>query len=71
MLSGRAIALQGVGFGPRAMALQGFASVSEEPAQVFISGGGPALWVPRPGADLVDERRRRQREDDSLLMLLM
>lgn len=68
-LSPLAIALQGIGFGPLAMAALGLLPEDDEPAVVPVSGGfsdAPWRWVPfQP----IKPRRPKKRRDTDVLFL--
>lgn len=61
----RATAVQGVGFAPRVLALQGFAPVAETPGY-SVGPGAPRRPLPRE----LPRRQRRDTDDDVLLFLL-
>jgi hypothetical protein len=64
MLSPRAIALQGIGFKPRLVALQGFAQ--------FDDVQKPDVIPYAPGGMVFPEKKRRKRDrDDDVLMFLL
>lgn len=68
-LSPRAMAVQGLGFAPRLVALQGF----DEGASSNSSGGGGLVnsrWVPAftPWANLPRRRPRKTRQQDLLFL---
>jgi len=65
MLNSRAIAVQGVGFGPRLFAVQGFSAIRavEPPVDIVPYSSGRLV---RPDA----KRKRRDQDDDVLLFML-
>lgn len=63
MLNARAIALQGLGYGPRLVAVQGFARAT--PPIAYPSGGTGRRAQPRKLP-----AKRRDRDDDVLMFLL-
>lgn len=64
MLSPRAIALQGIGYRPRLVALQGFAQ--------FDDVQKPDVIPYAPGGMVFPEKKRRKRDrDDDVLMFLL
>lgn len=81
-LSARAIALQGVGFGPLQMAMQGFADVEVVVQRIERSAGygsaGPGGQISRseflrrygPPLSKPPEREKRRRKDEEELELL-
>ncbi len=72
MLSARAIALQGVGFAPAVLALQGFVAADE--IAVLPAGGGELVtrpkkrpaWVVPP--QFIDPPRRPREEAEALML---
>lgn len=75
-LNPRAVALQGVGFSPRLMALQGFV-VADAPPPAFIDFG-PGGWAPKskrvrqePEAYNLTRLHAEDREIVELLMVLV
>lgn len=63
MLSSRAIATQGLGFGAKLTSVQGFA-----PAQTVVE---PPFILPSRGAAVKPRVRRRQDRDDDVLLFLL
>lgn len=64
MISPRAVALQGIGYRPRLVALQGFAPFETAPRPDVIPYGPGGLVFPQK------KRRRRDKDDDVLMFLL-
>lgn len=64
MINARAVALQGIGFRPRLVALQGFAPYEtvQKPDVIPYAPGG--MVFPQK------KRRRRDKDDDVLMFLL-
>lgn len=80
MLSSRAIALQGVGYAPAVVALQGFAAVGEpiavSPAPTFGGGSGRPLrrrqrYVPAGGPDMSPWPKPRRPDDEETALHLL
>lgn len=64
MLAPRAIALQGIGYRPRYVALQGLVPLDDTIRPDVIPYGRGGIVTP------VKKKRRRDRDDDVLLFLL-
>jgi len=67
MLSTRAVALQGIGFGPRVLALQGFADI---PVEVMAATGADGRRIETQAAQSVDFTLQARAEDEILLAVI-
>lgn len=70
MLSHRAIALQGMGFSPALVAVQGFGIVGD--GGYVIRDRNPLQWIPinhNRVTEFVDRRELRRRKDEEFLLL--
>ena len=66
------IPVQGVGYGPRSMALQGFGRRGAilASALAYAGGGGPIVRRRKAPLPLLAARPRRDQDDDILLFIL-
>jgi len=71
MLSPRAIALQGIGFGALLVAVQGFGSVSSPPAPPPTEITTPAPQYYSASLDAMQALRRQQLEEDEVILAII